>query len=92
MHQAVADFKPTSPSSIGHESDDGGYTQTSGDTDAMIDLKTENITAMLTSLMPGAIAIERTETTISSLMDTGSCSRTRHQRPSPPRLPNQVSA
>ena len=37
----------------------------------MIDhLKTENITAMLTSLMPGATAIERTETSISSLMDT----------------------
>jgi circadian clock protein KaiC len=37
----------------------------------MIDhLKTENITAMLTSLMPGQTEIERTETTISSLMDT----------------------
>jgi circadian clock protein KaiC len=37
----------------------------------MIDhLKTENITAMLTSLMPGQTDIERTETTISSLMDT----------------------
>jgi circadian clock protein KaiC len=33
-------------------------------------LKTENITAMLTSLMPGQGTIERTETTISSLMDT----------------------
>jgi circadian clock protein KaiC len=33
-------------------------------------LKTENITAMLTSLMPGQTEIERTETTISSLMDT----------------------
>jgi circadian clock protein KaiC len=37
----------------------------------MIDhLKTENITAMLTSLMPGQTEVERTETTISSLMDT----------------------
>ena len=37
----------------------------------MIDhLKTENITAMLTSLVPGQTEIERTETTISSLMDT----------------------
>jgi len=37
----------------------------------MIDhLKTENITAMLTSLTPGLTDIERTETTISSLMDT----------------------
>jgi len=33
-------------------------------------LKTENITAMLTSLVPGQTEIERTETTISSLMDT----------------------
>jgi circadian clock protein KaiC len=33
-------------------------------------LKTENITAMLTSLTPGQTDIERTETTISSLMDT----------------------
>jgi circadian clock protein KaiC len=37
----------------------------------MIDhLKTENITALLTSLAPGMTDIERTETTISSLMDT----------------------
>jgi circadian clock protein KaiC len=37
----------------------------------MIDhLKTENITAVLTSLTPGQTPIERTETTISSLMDT----------------------
>jgi circadian clock protein KaiC len=33
-------------------------------------LKTANITAMLTSLMPGQTDLERTETTISSLMDT----------------------
>jgi circadian clock protein KaiC len=37
----------------------------------MIDhLKTLNITAMLTSLAPGQTDIERTETMISSLMDT----------------------
>ena len=37
----------------------------------MIDhLKTENITAVLTSLTPGLTDVERTETTISSLMDT----------------------
>ena len=37
----------------------------------MIDhLKTENITAVLTSLTPGMTNIERTENTISSLMDT----------------------
>jgi len=37
----------------------------------MIDhLKTENITAVLTSLTPGMTIIERTENTISSLMDT----------------------
>jgi len=33
-------------------------------------LKTENITAVLTSLTPGKTNIERTENTISSLMDT----------------------
>ena len=33
-------------------------------------LKTANITAMLTSLTPGLTDLERTETTISSLMDT----------------------
>jgi circadian clock protein KaiC len=37
----------------------------------MIDhLKTENITAMLTSLSSGHADVERSETTISSLMDT----------------------
>jgi circadian clock protein KaiC len=33
-------------------------------------LKTENITAMLASLTPGQTVVERTENTISSLMDT----------------------
>jgi len=48
---------------------------TSADVQAMLTriidhLKTENITAMLASLAPGANAIDRSETTISSLMDT----------------------
>jgi circadian clock protein KaiC len=48
---------------------------TSADVQAMLTriidhLKTENITAMLTSLTPGWTNVERTETVISSLMDT----------------------
>jgi len=48
---------------------------TSADVQAMLTriidhLKTENITAMLASLAPGGHAIERTDNTISSLMDT----------------------
>jgi circadian clock protein KaiC len=73
MHRVVADFKPTvividpvtNLMTVG----------TSADVQAMLTriidhLKTENITAMLASLTPGQNAIERTETTISSLMDT----------------------
>jgi len=73
MHQVVADFKPTvividpvtNLMTVG----------TSADVQAMLTriidhMKMENITAMLTSLAPGQNAIERTETTISSLMDT----------------------
>jgi circadian clock protein KaiC len=73
MHQAVADFKPavtvidpvTNLMTVG----------THADVEAMLTrlidhLKTENVTAMLTSLTPGQTDIERTETTISSLMDT----------------------
>jgi len=73
MHHVVADFKPTvividpvtNLMTVG----------TSADVQAMLTriidhLKTENITAMLASLAPGQNAIERTETTISSLMDT----------------------
>ena len=73
MHHVVAEFKPTvividpvtNLMTVG----------TSADVQAMLTriidhMKTENITAMLTSLAPGRIAIERTETTISSLMDT----------------------
>jgi circadian clock protein KaiC len=73
MHRVVADFKPavividpvTNLMTVG----------TSADVQAMLTriidhLKTENITAMLASLAPGSNAIERAETTISSLMDT----------------------
>src|SRR5579864_6606176 len=73
MHHVVADFKPTvividpvtNLMTVG----------TSADVQAMLTriidhMKMENITAMLTSLAPGQNAIERTETTISSLMDT----------------------
>jgi circadian clock protein KaiC len=69
----VADFKPTvividpvtNLMTVG----------TSADVQAMLTriidhLKTENITAMLASLAPGRGEIERTESTISSLMDS----------------------
>ncbi len=73
MHEAVANFKPsvvvmdpvTNLMTVGTVADVQAMLT------RMIDyLKTENITAMLTSLLPGKTAIERTETTISSLMDT----------------------
>jgi circadian clock protein KaiC len=73
MHRVVADFKPavtvidpvTNLMTVG----------TSADVQAMLTrmidhLKTENITAMLASLSPGESHSERSETTISSLMDT----------------------
>jgi circadian clock protein KaiC len=73
MHKVVNDFMPTvtvidpvtNLISVG----------TSTDVQAMLTrlidhLKTANITAMLTSLMPGQTDLERTQTTISSLMDT----------------------
>jgi circadian clock protein KaiC len=73
MHHVVANFKPTvividpvtNLMTVG----------TSADVQAMLTriidhLKTENITAMLASLAPGQNPAERTETTISSLMDT----------------------
>src|SRR5689334_18457011 len=73
MHHVVAEFKPTvividpvtNLMTVG----------TPADVQAMLTriidhMKTENITAMLTSLAPGQIPTERTETTISSLMDT----------------------
>jgi circadian clock protein KaiC len=73
MHQVVADFKPTvvvvdpvtNLMTVGTRADVHAMLT------RMIDhLKTESITAVLTSLSPGLTDIERTETTISSLMDT----------------------
>jgi circadian clock protein KaiC len=73
MHQVVADFKPTVTviDPVTNLMTVGTYTDVQAMLTRLIDhLKTANITAMLTSLMPGRTAIERTETTISSLMDT----------------------
>jgi len=73
MHSAVADFKPTVAviDPVTNLMTVGTYADVQAMLTRMIDhLKTENVTAMLTSLMPGLTAIERTETTISSLMDT----------------------
>jgi circadian clock protein KaiC len=73
MHQVVADFKPTVTviDPVTNQMTVGTFTDVQAMLTRMIDhLKTANITAMLTSLMPGHTDIERTETTISSLMDT----------------------
>lgn len=73
MHQAVADFRPavTVIDPVTNLMTVGTYTDVQAMLTRLIDhLKTANITAMLTSLMPGQGEIERTETTISSLMDT----------------------
>jgi circadian clock protein KaiC len=73
MHQVVADFRPTVVvlDPVTNLMTVGTYADVQAMLTRMIDhLKTENITAMLTSLMPGQTDIERTETTISSLMDT----------------------
>ena len=73
MHQVVADFKPTVTviDPVTNLMTVGTYADVQAMLTRMIDhLKTENITAMLTSLTPGQTDIERTETTISSLMDT----------------------
>jgi circadian clock protein KaiC len=73
MHQVVADFKPTVTviDPVTNLMTVGTYADVQAMLTRLIDhLKTENITAMLTSLMPGQTDIERTETTISSLMDT----------------------
>jgi circadian clock protein KaiC len=73
MHQAVADFKPavTVIDPVTNLMTVGTHADVEAMLTRMIDyLKTENITAMLTSLTPGQTDIERTETTISSLMDT----------------------
>jgi circadian clock protein KaiC len=73
MHQLVADFKPTVVviDPVTNLMTVGTYADVQAMLTRMIDhLKTETITAVLTSLSPGLTTIERTETTISSLMDT----------------------
>ena len=73
MHQVVADFRPTVTviDPVTNLMTVGTYSDVQAMLTRLIDhLKTANITAMLTSLMPGQTDIERTETTISSLMDT----------------------
>ena len=73
MHQLVADFKPTVTviDPVTNLMTVGTYADVQAMLTRMIDhLKTENITAVLTSLTPGMTNIERTENTISSLMDT----------------------
>ena len=73
MHQVVADFKPTVTviDPVTNLMTVGTYADVQAMLTRLIDhLKTENITAMLTSLTPGWTNIERTETVISSLMDT----------------------
>ena len=72
MHKVVADFRPTvvAVDPVTNLMTVGTYADVQAMLTRMIDhLKTENITAILTSLTPGQIT-ERTETTISSLMDT----------------------
>jgi len=73
MHQLVADFKPTAVviDPVTNLMTVGTYADVQAMLTRMIDhLKTESITAVLTSLTPGMTSIERTENTISSLMDT----------------------
>lgn len=73
MHHRVAEFKPsvTVIDPVTNLMTVGTFADVQAMLTRMIDhLKTENITAVLTSLTPGRTAIERTETTISSLMDT----------------------
>src|SRR5688572_10733512 len=73
MHQLVADFSPTVVvlDPVTNLMTVGTYSDVQAMLTRMIDhLKTENITAVLTSLSPGMTNVERTETTISSLMDT----------------------
>src|SRR4029079_11895320 len=73
MHHVVAGFKPTITviDPVTNLMTVGTFADVQAMLTRLIDhLKTENITAMLTSLMPGQTEIERTETTISSLMDT----------------------
>jgi len=73
MHNVVAEFKPTV--TVIDPVTNLMTVGTSGDVQAMLTrlidhLKTENITAMMASLTPGQNALERIDSTISSLMDT----------------------
>ena len=73
MHHVVADFKPTVTviDPVTNLMTVGTHADVQAMLTRLIDhLKTANITAMLTSLTPGQTDIERTENTISSLMDT----------------------
>jgi circadian clock protein KaiC len=73
MHQVVAVFKPTVTviDPVTNLMTVGTYADVQAMLTRLIDhLKTENVTAMLTSLAPGAIDIQQSESTISSLMDT----------------------
>ena len=73
MHQAVADFQPTITviDPVTNLMTVGTFADVQAMLTRLIDhLKTESITAMLTSLTPGVTNAERTETVISSLMDT----------------------
>jgi len=73
MHELVANFKPTVTvlDPVTNLMTVGTFADVQAMLTRMIDhLKTENITALLTSLTPGQTELERTETSISSLMDT----------------------
>ena len=73
MHQVVSDFRPTVVvlDPVTNLMTVGTFSDVQAMLTRMIDhLKTENVTAVLTSLTPGLTSVERTETTISSLMDT----------------------
>jgi circadian clock protein KaiC len=72
MHQIVADFKPsvTVIDPVTNLMSVGTYADVQAMLTRLIDhLKTENITAMLTSLAPGTTVTQH-DTTIASLMDT----------------------
>ncbi|MGH9347462.1 MAG: circadian clock protein KaiC [Vicinamibacterales bacterium] len=73
MHRAVADVRPTVTviDPVTNLMTVGTHSDVQAMLTRVIDhLKTENVTALLTSLTPGQTDIERTETAISSLMDT----------------------
>ena len=73
MHELVADFKPTVTvlDPVTNLMTVGTFADVQAMLTRMIDhLKTENVTTLLTSLTPGQTELERTETSISSLMDT----------------------